>query len=616
MRKSFSNDEKKTLVQECFKMYRNTLLICLFHIAYFLYFQLELMIAVNLIALVVASVGILRIRKTNHISIWILLIMISIIMYAMCGNIILGWGYGFSAYGMMVIPIVFFFTYQDEEIKNMMKWAIGLSMLALFSIILSCLVFGEYNKHPMVENMMVEVAFLANVTISAMALLRYSYEFLKENIAKTVTLAIRNTELDFRANYDPLTRLYNRGLFMEQTELLLKMYPETKFCMVVTDIKDFKIINDLYGNETGDRVLTAEAEFLRLIAGKMSVYGRIGADKFAICMPKDDFNDDLLLSGIEKMKSIFAKSNYRLSLYAGVYEIEDYSEKAPIICDKATLALLSIKGDYQQVIAHYENSFLEKKLVQKKMLGEFEPALLNEQFCIFLQPQTKQDGTVCGAEALVRWRHPENGMIMPGTFIPCFEQAGLIYRLDCFVWEQAAKKLRQWKDNGREDLHISVNISVKDFYFVDVYQVITDLVRKYEINSKNLRLEITETALAVNINEILDVLEKLHGEGFIIEIDDFGSGYSSFNMLKDVCADVIKIDREFLRETQDAKRSRMILEGIIRLSEKMNMDVITEGVETKEQVDMLTGMGCNLFQGYYFSKPIPLDEFENKYVAV
>ena len=170
-------------------------------------------------------------------------------------------------------------------------------------------------------------------------------------------------------------------------------------------------------------------------------------------------------------------------------------------------------------------------------------------------------------------------------------------------------------DLGRNDLHISINISAKDFFYLDVYDVITGLVNKYGVDVRNLRLELTETAV-VNENDNMEVIRKLHDAGFIIEIDDFGSGYSSLNMLKDICSDVLKIDREFLRETENAVRSRDILEEIIRLSNRMNMTVITEGVETREQVDMLTDMGCRVFQGYYFSKPIPIQEFETKYNVV
>ena len=197
----------------------------------------------------------------------------------------------------------------------------------------------------------------------------------------------------------------------------------------------------------------------------------------------------------------------------------------------------------------------------------------------------------------------------------CYEKCGLIHKLDEYVWEQAVKTLRRWMDLGRNDLHISINISAKDFFYLDVYEVITGLVKKYGVDTRNLRLELTETAV-VNENENMEVIRKLHDAGFIIEIDDFGSGYSSLNMLKDVCSDVLKIDREFLRETENAVRSRDILEEIIRLSNRMNMTVITEGVETKEQVEMLTDMGCRVFQGFYFSKPISIQEFEDKYKVV
>ena len=317
----------------------------------------------------------------------------------------------------------------------------------------------------------------------------------------------------------------------------------------------------------------------------------------------------------DNLKGMFRKSSYQLQIYAGVYEMQDIKESMSVACDKANIAIASIEGDYQKKVAYYNQNFIENELKRKQVLSEFDLALRKNQFCIFLQPQTRKDGTAHGAEALVRWYHPTKGLLMPGEFIEYLEQAGVIYKLDAYVWEQAAFRLSEWKKIGRGDLHISVNISTKDFYYMDIYATITGLVEKYGINPGNLRLEITETALATNFVDILEVVTRLQESGFIIEIDDFGSGYSSFNMLKDFNADILKIDREFLNETSNQKRSRTILEGIIKLSMQMKMDVISEGVETREQVDMLTDMGCGMFQGYYFSKPISIEEFEQKYVS-
>jgi EAL domain-containing protein (putative c-di-GMP-specific phosphodiesterase class I) len=253
-------------------------------------------------------------------------------------------------------------------------------------------------------------------------------------------------------------------------------------------------------------------------------------------------------------------------------------------------------------------------LYEKNLVSEFDSALEKKQFKMFLQPQTDADGNMLGAEALVRWQHPERGMVPPGSFISVFEKTGLIYKLDQYIWRCACEKLKDWKDRGLLQYYISVNISPKDFYYLDIYSTFVDLVNEYHILPANLKLEITETAIMSDFNKQFILLKRLREYGFQIEIDDFGSGYSSLNMLKDMPVDVLKIDMGFLRQTEHIKRSRIILEAIVSLSKRLEMPVVVEGVETKEQLSFLKELECEAYQGYYFSKPIPVEEFENKYM--
>lgn len=204
-------------------------------------------------------------------------------------------------------------------------------------------------------------------------------------------------------------------------------------------------------------------------------------------------------------------------------------------------------------------------------------------------------------------------MISPGQFIPVFEKNGLISDVDKYIWETACEKLREWKKEGREDLYISVNISPRDFYFLNLYEIFTGLVEKYEIKPQNLKLEITETAVIMDFNRQMELISRLRKYGFSVEMDDFGSGNSSLNLLKDMYVDVLKIDMVFLQKAQDEERSRKILQMIISLSKQLDMPVITEGVETESQVRFLDDMGCDIFQGYYFARPMPVDQFEEKY---
>ena len=219
-----------------------------------------------------------------------------------------------------------------------------------------------------------------------------------------------------------------------------------------------------------------------------------------------------------------------------------------------------------------------------------------------------------GAEALVRWKHPVKGMISPADFIDVFEKNGSIVKLDRYVWELACRQLAKWAEKGREDLYISINISPKDFYFIDVCGVLQDLVKKYQVNPRCLKLEITETTVMANLETQLNLIERLRKSGFIVEMDDFGSGYSSLNMLKDIRVDVIKIDMAFLGKTDNVNRAEKILKIIVELSRQLEIPVITEGVETEEQVKFLQSIGCELFQGFYFAKPMEVADFEQKYM--
>lgn len=233
---------------------------------------------------------------------------------------------------------------------------------------------------------------------------------------------------------------------------------------------------------------------------------------------------------------------------------------------------------------------------------------------MYLQPQISAGtGKLHGAEALVRRIRADGTIIPPVEFIPIYEKSGLICQLDQYIWEQAAKKLGEWKERGKQ-MCISVNISPKDFYYVDIYRVFQELVEKYDISPQNLNIEITETAIMSDIPNLRDELKKLQSLGFTVEIDDFGSGYSSLNTLKDIDVDVLKIDMGFLRETQNKDKSKIILNSVVQMAKEIGMPVITEGVETIEQVHMLTKMGCDTFQGYYFSKPITVAEFEKQYM--
>ena len=416
----------------------------------------------------------------------------------------------------------------------------------------------------------------------------------------------------YRATHDPLTGLLSRNAFEEAAKKLLAEAKEP-YCMICSNIKDFKLINELCGTDVGDALLIAEADLIREGNYENTLSARIYADKFCTLLPKRYYDEEAfkesMASLLDRMLSIPLKTHF----YLGVYDIVDVTEPIWTMSDKAMMAIDAIRGDYGQSVSYYSEGLFKRIIKEKEIIGDFDKAIADGEFQMFLQPQITNDGTVAGAEALVRWIHPGKGMISPADFIPVLEKTGLIHELDLYMWEKAAQKLDEWKRTGKGNLYISVNISTKDFYLIDVYEAFRKLLEEHDFDVKNLKLEITESALMKDAKKIMKIMDQLHELGYDIEIDDFGSGYSSLGMLKDIHADVLKIDMIFLQETVNVERSTTILKNVISMSKELGMPVITEGVETKKQVDFLQSTGCDMFQGYYFAKPMTVDNFEQVY---
>ena len=409
---------------------------------------------------------------------------------------------------------------------------------------------------------------------------------------------------------DPLTGLLNWDGFHQGARKLILDHEGEPCLIIACDIIKFKLINSLFGRQKGNDVLIEIAGLLRPYASDDILVGRLQADQFALCMPKALFSEETLALSINEIANLLNEGSYRLRFQAGVYEITDPDLPIAVMYDRAVMANVATREEDGSPIHWFDESMLKDLLYQQEVTSGFERTLASGEYQIFIQPQVDADGRVLGGEALARWIRPDGTIVPPIRFIPVLEKAGLISRLDRYVWELAAKQLLAWKDTDLKGLYISVNISALDFYYIDVYRTFTELVEKYGIDRKKLKLEITETAVMHDAEKQILRVADLRSAGFSVEIDDFGAGYSSLSMLKDIEADVLKIDMGFLRETVHAERSRRVLESIVRMAGKLHMDTITEGVETREQVDMLSAMGCNNFQGFYFAKPMPVEEFE------
>jgi len=413
----------------------------------------------------------------------------------------------------------------------------------------------------------------------------------------------------YLASHDGLTGLFNRDYFYSKVKEVLDHDPQGEYYLVAADVKDFKLINDVFGTRVGDNVLMAIATAVKEHKHRDTIASRLTGDKFCAFARREHFSESTLLQGADAISKIKGVS-YPLVLRFGIYYIEDRSLSISSMIDRAFMTISYNRAEFKNRIYYYDNRIREERLFEKKLSGELTEAIVNENIKLYLQPQCTADGSVKGAEALVRWDHPEDGLLLPGRFVPLFERNGLIPVLDRYIWECAAKLLRKWKNEGLLNYYISVNISPTDFFFLDVYDEFHRLIKKYDIDPANLRLEITESIMINDIKRKLTVLEELHKEGFIIEMDDFGSGYSSLNMLKDLPVDAIKIDMGFLYNAGDMDKSKKILRMVVELAKELKMPVICEGVESEFQVEFLNGIGCDYYQGYYFSRPVPIDKFE------
>ena len=414
----------------------------------------------------------------------------------------------------------------------------------------------------------------------------------------------------YNATHDRLTDLFTKEFLFESIRRKLNENPEKDYLIIYIDIQNFKLVNDIFGTSFGDETLKQIAELLRKQVPDSGLFGRIGGDTFGVCIPKEDFHEKELDKELINFTVSRGNVEHQVVLHAGIYEVVEKDLDISFMFDRALLAMVTIEEEYQTHIAYYDEKIRKEVLWAQHISAQLKDALRKRNVVPYLQPIVNTDGKIVGAEALARWIHPQDGFLPPSTFIPVFEKNGMIVEIDRYMWRCACEILADWKKNGR-DLFISVNISPKDFYFMDVAEEIKALVKEYDIDPVKFRIEITETVMMTDIDSRMKVLDELRQAGFVVEMDDFGSGFSSLSLLKDMPVDVLKIDMKFLKATADDEKAKTILQNILNLSDDLGMFSLTEGVETKTQLEMLSKMGCKLFQGFYFAKPLPLNEFDS-----
>ena len=416
----------------------------------------------------------------------------------------------------------------------------------------------------------------------------------------------------YEARHDRLTGLYNRDYMCERTREVLAENPDEPYVVYWLEVTDLRTINDLYGVAFGDYALKCVAEWMRSggdSLGPSTVYGRLNGDSFGVCVPEKYFSQEWLEGQLSGFVVRDGTREHRVLIHVGVYRVADRSISETVMFDRAMLAMENIKDDYHFHVLWYDDSMRERALWNRRISGELSGALETGEIRPWLQPIMDREGKAVGAEALVRWIHPEEGFRPPNAFIPVFEKNGMIAEVDRFIWRKSCEILARWKQEGK-DLFISVNISPKDFYLLDVPGELKRLVREYGVEPAALRLEITESMMMGDTEKQMEILKALREAGFCIEMDDFGSGYSSLNLLREMPVDVLKIDMVFLRQAGQNPRARTIIRQVIAMARELEITSLTEGVETKAQYEGLREMGCELYQGYYFAKPMPEEDFE------
>ena len=430
-------------------------------------------------------------------------------------------------------------------------------------------------------------------------------------IVRTIELSedrdiIRSTERD------PVTDLYNREFFFQYCQQYDQFHNDLPMDAILININHFRTINERFGTAFGDKVLKSIGDRIReAVKESGGIVCRRESDTFLVyCPHREDYKEILnyasvTLSGDESQTN-------RIRLRMGVYPNVDKSVNVERRFDRAKSASDAEQSHYGKSIGVYDDSLHQKELYQEQLLDDFRTAIHEEQFTVFYQPKFNIRGetpVLSSAEALVRWVHPVHGFISPGIFIPLFEENGMIEILDRYVWEHAAAQQRQWKETLGFTLPVSVNVSRVDMYDPDLHNILQGLVDQNGLTTADILLEITESACTDSTTQIQKTTERLRNMGFKIEMDDFGAGYSSLSMIDSLPIDVLKLDMSFVRNATEQQNTKL-LEVMMELAAYLGVPTIAEGVETQEQLMMLKEIGCDIIQGYYFSKPVPAEEYE------
>ena len=427
------------------------------------------------------------------------------------------------------------------------------------------------------------------------------------DIAKIRTGKVKGT-----MNSNNLSDYYYNHSFMERLRKRLPEILPNTYCIVAIDIEHFRLFNKLKPRSSGDEVIRYVCTCLKQSALEYDgIDAYLGGDNFVAFLPDDD---EVLNNIRQKIIKKFSKWNNTSAFFPlfGVYTIKDTSVLPELMYDHAMLALSHAEKDYKWHICRYTiemESSLEEEVY---LLAAIEEGLEKGEFTFFAQPQCNiATGQIVGAEALVRWQKPDGEVLLPGGFIPVLEKNKMIDRLDRYVWEKVCQWLRGWIDQGYSPVPISINVSRIDIFAMDVPKYIFSLLEKYQLPEYLIKIEITESAYTENNNRISHAVNTLRNRGLVVMMDDFGCGYSSLNMLKNIPVDVLKLDMRFLQfKEEERQKSANILEAIINMAGLLHLPIVVEGVENESQEKFVQKLGCRYIQGFYYYKPLPIKKFE------
>lgn len=443
----------------------------------------------------------------------------------------------------------------------------------------------------------------------------------KERVLITFTNVQQELEtvqkLKFLLAKDPLTHMPNLDSFIQMTEKMIRSHPEQSYAVIRMDIDKFRMINQMYGTKEGDNILRYIGVKIQEWAGpilEMSTYCRISSDMFCVCMPAEAGSIQEIIDFIQTSLHAYP-IKFDMIMSFGVYitSEEDRTEQISVstLMDRAASAQRTVKNSYMNHIAYYDSVIRKKEIAEQIIISEMKKALETDQFQVYLQPKCEMDtGKIIGSEALVRWIHPSQGIISPGEFIPVFEKNGFISELDAFVLRKTCQMIRKWLDDGKKVYPVSVNVSRTDLYNPNLLEQIKECVERFDVPHELIAFELTESAFVSDNMQLYNLAKLLQENHFNVMMDDFGSGYSSLNSLREIPVDVLKIDLKFLPPSTDDKRGNVILQSIVEMANQLGLEVVVEGVETIEQAEFLLSIGCRNAQGYYFYRPMPVSEYE------